>query len=123
MSHFIGKVVFNKLIGMRIADVEYDEEIKKCIVIPIKENGIQQWKDEWQLWFRAFCYKKPKGTFTHFLMKFIRLEDVKKLSQSQIEAFSNHQIGGMMKSSYDREMKDRTESQNYSETDDTEILI
>lgn len=104
-GHFIGKFVFSRLLNVKIADVEYQDETKKCIVIPIQDNDVQQWNGEWEMWFRAFAYRNPKGKFSHFLMKYIGINDIKKLSQAQVEAFSRHHMGGMMKSSYEEENK------------------
>lgn len=103
MAHFVGKINLNKLIGVKIADVEYGDEVKKCLVIPINDNDIVKWKDEWQLWFRAMAYKEQKGSFSHFIMRFVRMGDIKRLSQEQIEKFMAHSIGGMKKSSFDNE--------------------
>lgn len=97
MSHFVGKIDFNSLIGTKIVEIEQDGKTEKGVFVPITANGIVQWGGEMQLWFRAFAYRKPKARFTHFLMKFIPRDAVKKLSANQIEAFANHQIGGMIK--------------------------
>lgn len=97
MSHFVGKLDFQSLVGTKIMEIEHDGAVEKGIFVPIAANGIVQWGDELQLWFRAFAYRTPKARFTHFLMKFIPREAVRKLSASQLEAFANHQIGGMIK--------------------------
>lgn len=105
MGHFIGKINFANFVDMRVADVEYDNgEVKKCVVLPIADNGIQPWKGEWQYWFRAYGYREPKGRFTHFLMKFVPIQHIKRMSQAQIEAFANHHIGGMFRTSYAEEV-------------------
>lgn len=85
------------MLGVKIADVETDGDIQKCLVIPIKDNDIIQWGDEWQLWFCGIGYHEPRGRFTHFLMKFIPKSTIKKMSASQLEAYANHAIGGMIK--------------------------
>ena len=98
MAHFLGKLNFNALIGVKIADIdEYGRKVK-AVVIPMEDNGIKAWNDELQLWFRAFAYREKRGKFSHFLMKYIPLKDIKKLSAKQIETFANHSIGAMMKS-------------------------
>ena len=97
MSHFVGKLDFHSLVGTKIMEIEHDGAVEKGIFVPIAANGIVQWGDELQLWFRAFAYRIPKSRFTHFLMKFIPREAIKKLSAAQLEAFANHQIGGMIK--------------------------
>lgn len=97
MSHFVGKIVLNALIRTKIMEVEEDGAVEKGIFIPFKDNDIVMWGDEIQLWFRAFGYREPKSRFSHFLMKFIPRNQIKKLSTSQIEAFANHKIGGMIK--------------------------
>ena len=97
MSHYVGKLNFNSLAGTRIMEIEHDGIVEKGIFVPITPNGIVQWKDEMQLWFRAFGFHNPKTRFSHFLMKFIPRKDIKKLSASQLEAFANHSIGGMIK--------------------------
>lgn len=97
MAHFVGKLDFQSLVGTKIMEIEHDGTVEKGIFIPIAANGIVQWGDEMQLWFRAFAYRNPKARFTHFLMKFIPREAVRKLSASQLEAFANHQIGGMIR--------------------------
>ena len=100
MAHFIGKLNLASLINVRTADVEIDGEEQRCLVIPIKSNDIVQWKNEWQIWFRAFAYREPKTRFTHFLMKFVPLKNIRKMSSAQMEAFANHQIGGMIKCNF-----------------------
>ena len=97
MAHYLGKIDFNKLIGVKIADIdEYGRKVK-ALVIPMEDNGIQIWNDELQLWFRAFAYREKRGKFSHFLMKYIPMKDIKKLSAKQIETFANNSIGAMMK--------------------------
>lgn len=98
MSHYLGKIVLSDLIDVSIADVEMYGRTVKCLVVPMQENGIQDYHGELQLWFRAFKYREPKGRFSHFLMKYIPMKDIKKLSAKQIETFANHSIGAMMKS-------------------------
>lgn len=97
MAHFVGKLDFNSLIGVKVADVEVDGHVKKCLVVPIQDNDITQWNDELQLWFRAIAYREAKGRFTHFLMKFIPRNSIRRLSASQLEAFAAHKIGGLIK--------------------------
>lgn len=102
MGHFVGKLALNKLMNTLVMEIDVDREVKKGIFIPFKDNDIVHWEtsdngEEWQLWFRAFAYRQPKSRFTHFLMKFIPKQAIKKLSASQLEAFANHQIGGMIK--------------------------
>lgn len=97
MGHYLGKLVLNNLIDVSIADVEQYGKTVKCVIIPIQENGIQNWNGEMQLWFRAFKYRNPIGKFSHFLMKYIPIKDIKRMSAKQIEAFANHSIGAMMK--------------------------
>ena len=97
MSHYLGKMILSNLINVSIADVEQCGRTVKCVVIPIQDNGIQNWKGEIQLWFRAFAYREKKGRFSHFLMKYIPIKDIKKLSAKQIETFANNSIGAMMK--------------------------
>lgn len=95
---YLGKINLNALIGVKIADIdEYGRKVK-AVVIPMEDNGIKVWNDELQLWFRAFAYREKRGKFSHFLMKYIPMKDIKKLSAKQIEAFANHSIGAMMKS-------------------------
>lgn len=98
MSHFIGKINLSSLINVSIADIEQCGRTVKCLVIPIQDNGIQNWNGELQLWFRAFAYREKRGKFSHFLMKYIPMKDIKKLSAKQIETFANNSIGAMMKS-------------------------
>ena len=97
MAHYLGKLDFNKLIGVKIADVDMYGRKVKCLVVPLEDNGIQIWNDELQLWFRAFKYREPRGRFSHFLMKYIPIKDIKRMSASQIEKFANNSIGAMMK--------------------------
>ena len=40
MADYIGKIDFSKLIGVKVADVDYGEIRKKCLVIPIEDNDI-----------------------------------------------------------------------------------
>lgn len=98
MSHYLGKMILSNLINVSIADVEQCGRTVKCVVIPIQDNGIQNWNGEIQLWFRAFAYREKKGKFSHFLMKYIPIKDIKRMSAKQIETFANHSIGAMMKS-------------------------
>lgn len=98
MSHFVGKIVLNKLLRTRIMDVEQDGVSEKGIFIPLKENNIVVWGDELQLWFRAIAYIEQKGKFSHFLMKFIPRSQIRRMSSSQIQAFANNSIGGIIKS-------------------------
>lgn len=91
------------MIGVKIADVDMYGRKVKCLVVPMDDNGIKVWNDEFQLWFRAFAYREKKGRFSHFLMKYIPYKDIKRMSASQIEAFANHSIGAMMKTSKDNE--------------------
>ena len=95
---YLGKINLSALIGVKIADIdEYGRKVK-AVVIPIEDNGIKVWNDELQLWFRAFAYREKKGKFSHFLMKYIPIKDIKKMSAKQIETFANHSIGAMMRS-------------------------
>lgn len=120
-GHFIGKFIFNRLIDIKVADVDYPTETKKCLIIPINDNGIRQWNGEWEMWFRALRYHNPKGKFTHFLMKYIPISSIKNLSQRQIEAFANHSIGNMMRSKYHDEERDIEKTQKeVSETSEVE---
>ena len=98
MSHFVGKIDLNSLSGTRIMEIEHDGSVEKGLFIPIVQNGIVQWHDEFQLWFRAFAYRSPKSRFSHFIMKFVPRSSIKKMSAAQIEMFANHSIGGMIKS-------------------------
>ena len=97
MAHYLGKIDLNSLIGTAIADVEMDGRTVKCVVLPMADNDIKDWNGELQLWFRAFKYREPRGKFSHFLMKYIPIKDIKRMSASQIEKFANHSIGAMMK--------------------------
>lgn len=99
MAHFLGKLCLNELIGVKIADVEMYGRTVKCAVVPLEDNGIKVYNDELQLWFRAFAYREKKGRFSHFLMKYVPYKEIKRMSASQIEAFANHSIGAMMKTS------------------------
>ena len=94
---YLGKIDFNKLIGVKIADVDMYGRKVKCLVVPLDDNGIQIWNDELQLWFRVFAYREKRGKFSHFLMKYIPMKDIKKLSAKQIETFANNSIGAMMR--------------------------
>jgi hypothetical protein len=108
MSHFIGKINLSSLLNVSIADVEQCGRTVKCLVIPIQDNGIQIWNDELQLWFRAFAYREKRGKFSHFLMKYIPMKDIKKLSAKQIETFANSSIGAMMKTGAKEENENET---------------
>ena len=108
MSHYLGKMILSNLINVSIADVEQCGRTVKCVVIPIQDNGIQNWKGEIQLWFRAFAYREKKGRFSHFLMKYIPIKDIKKLSAKQIETFANNSIGAMMKTGAKEENENET---------------
>ena len=94
---YLGKINLNALIGVKIADVDMYGRKVKCAVVPLEDNGIKAWGDELQLWFRAFAYREKRGKFSHFLMKYIPMKDIKKLSAKQIETFANNSIGAMMK--------------------------
>ena len=94
---FVGKFVLNSLIRTAVMEVERDGMVEKGIFIPFKDNDIVQWKDELQLWFRAVAYRKRKSWFSHFLMKSIPTNQIKRMSAAQIEAFANRSIGGMSK--------------------------
>ena len=94
---YLGKINLNALIGVKIADVDMYGRKVKCLVVPLEDNGIKAWGDELQLWFRAFAYREKRGKFSHFLMKYIPMKDIKKLSAKQIETFANNSIGAMMK--------------------------
>ena len=97
MSHYLGKIDFSKMNGVKIADIdEYGRKVK-ALVIPMDDNGIKAWGDELQLWFRAFAYREKRGKFSHFLMRYIPIKDIKKLSAKQIETFANNSIGAMMR--------------------------
>lgn len=108
MSHFIGKINLSSLLNVSIADVEQCGRTVKCVVIPIQDNGIQNWNGELQLWFRAFKFRENKGRFTHFLMRFVPIKDIKKLSAKQIETFANNSIGAMMRTG----AKEENENEN-----------
>ena len=94
---YLGKINLNALIGVRIADVDMYGRKVKCAVVPLEDNGIKVWGDELQLWFRAFAYREKRGKFSHFLMRYIPMKDIKKLSAKQIETFANNSIGAMMR--------------------------
>lgn len=98
MANFVGKITFNHFIGLQVADIDLDGQEKKCLMIPIQDNGIINYNGEWQYWFRAFKYREQKGRFSHFLMKFVPRSQIKKLSAAQLEAFAKHKIGGLIKS-------------------------
>lgn len=103
MAHYLGKLDLSRLIGVKMADVDlYDRKVK-ALVIPMEDNGIKVWGDEIQLWFRAFAYREKKGRFSHFLMRYIPMKDIKRMSASQIEQFANNSIGAMMKTGGDKE--------------------
>ena len=105
---FLGKLDFSKMIGVKIADIdEYGRKVK-AVVIPMEDNGIQVWNDELQLWFRAFAYREKRGKFSHFLMRYIPIKDIKKLSAKQIETFANNSIGAMMRTG----AKEENENEN-----------
>lgn len=95
---YLGKINLNALIGVKIADVDMYGRKVKCLLVPMDDNGIQIWNGELQLWFRAFAYREKRGKFSHFLMKYIPIKDIKRMSAKQIETFANHSIGAMMKS-------------------------
>lgn len=95
---YLGKINLNALLGVKIADVDMYGRKVKCLVVPLEDNGIQIWNDELQLWFRAFAYREKRGKFSHFLMKYIPMKDIKRMSAKQIETFANNSIGAMMKS-------------------------
>jgi hypothetical protein len=97
MANFVGKLDFKSLARTKIMEIEYDGIIEKGVFVPIKDNGIVQWENEWQLWFRAVSYREPKSRFSHFIMKFIPRSQIKKMSAAQLESFANHKIGGMIK--------------------------
>ena len=94
---YLGKINLNALIGVKIADVDMYGRKVKCLVVPLEDNGIKAWGDELQLWFRAFAYREKRGKFSHFLMRYIPMKDIKKLSAKQIETFANNSIGAMMR--------------------------
>lgn len=100
---YLGKINLGALIGVKIADIDLYGRQVKAVVIPLEDNDIKMYNDELQLWFRAFAYRERKGRFSHFLMKYIPYKDIKRMSASQIEAFANHSIGAMMKTSKDNE--------------------
>jgi hypothetical protein len=108
MAHYLGKLDFNKLIGVKIADVDMYGRKVKCLVVPMDDNGIQNWNGEIQLWFRAFAYREKRGKFSHFLMRYIPMKDIKKLSAKQIETFANNSIGAMMKTGAKEENENET---------------
>lgn len=105
---YLGKINLNALIGVKIADVDMYGRKVKCLVLPMEDNGIKAWGDELQLWFRAFAYREKRGKFSHFLMKYIPMKDIKKLSAKQIETFANNSIGAMMKTGAKEENENET---------------
>jgi len=110
---FLGKFDFSKMIGVKIADIdEYGRKVK-ALVIPMEDNGIQIWNDELQLWFRAFAYREKRGKFSHFLMKYIPMKDIKKLSAKQIETFANNSIGAMMKTGVNENQTEQEEKSDF----------
>ena len=113
MSHYLGKISLSSLIDVSIADVEMYGRTVKCVVVPIQENGIQNWNGELQLWFRAFKYREPRGRFSHFLMKYIPLKDIKRMSASQIEKFANNSIGAMMRTDTKVTISEEDEKSDY----------
>lgn len=96
MANFVGKIIFNHFIGLRVADMEIDGREQKCLLIPIQDNDIINYNGEWQYWFRAFKYREQRGRFSHFLMKFVPRSMIKRLSATQIEAYAKHKIGGLI---------------------------
>lgn len=103
MAHYLGKIDLSKMIGVKMADVDiYDRKVK-CLIIPMDDNGIKCWGDEIQLWFRAFAYREKKGRFSHFLMRYMPMRDIKKMSAQQIEQFANNSIGAMIKTNGDKD--------------------
>lgn len=108
MAHYLGKIDFSKMNGVKIADVDMYGRKVKCLVVPMDDNGIQIWNDELQLWFRAFAYREKRGKFSHFLMKYIPMKDIKKLSAKQIETFANNSIGAMMRTGAKEENENET---------------
>ena len=113
MSHYLGKIVLSDLIDVSIADVEMCGRTVKCIVVPMQENGITEYHGELQLWFRAFKYREPKGRFSHFLMKYIPIKDIKRMSASQIEKFANNAIGAMMKTGVNENQTEQEEKSDF----------
>lgn len=109
---YLGKINLNALLGVKIADVDMYGRKVKCLVVPMDDNGIQIWNDEIQLWFRAFAYREKRGKFSHFLMKYIPMKDIKRMSAKQIETFANNSIGAMMKADTKSNL---TESQEKSD--------
>lgn len=103
MAHFVGKINLSSLLGTRIMEIDRGAFVEKGIFIPIKENDIVQWGDEWQLWFRAVAYRERKSRFTHFFMRFIPRSQIKKMSATQLDAYANNAIGGMIKTGKDNE--------------------
>ena len=85
------------MIGVKIADVDMYGRKVKCLLVPMDDNGIKVWGDELQLWFRAFAYREKRGKFSHFLMKYIPIKDIKRMTAKQIETFANNSIGAMMR--------------------------
>lgn len=113
MAHYLGKIVLSDLIDVSIADVEMYGRTVKCLVVPMQENGITEYHGELQLWFRAFKYREPKGRFSHFLMKYIPMKDIKRMSASQIEKFANNSIGAMMKTDTKATISEEEEKKDY----------
>ena len=113
MSHYLGKISLSSLIDVSIADVEMYGRTVKAVVIPMKDNDIVQYHGELQLWFRAFKYREPKGRFSHFLMKYIPMKDIKRMSASQIEKFANNSIGAMMKTDTKVNVSEEEEKGDY----------
>lgn len=111
---YLGKIDFNKLIGVKIADVDMYGRKVKCAIVPLEDNDIKDWGDELQLWFRIFKYREPKGRFSHFIMKYIPMKDIKRMTAKQIEAFANHSIGALMKSD-NKSDEDITKTQTTSD--------
>jgi hypothetical protein len=105
---YLGKINLNALIGVKIADVDMYGRKVKCLVVPMDDNGIQNWNGEIQLWFRAFAYREKRGKFSHFLMRYIPIKDIKKLSAKQIETFANNSIGAMMRTGTKEENENET---------------
>ena len=103
MSHYLGKLDLSRFIGVKMADVDlYDRKVK-CLIVPMEDNGIKVWGDEIQLWFRAFAYREKKGRFSHFLMRYVPMREIRRMSAKQIEEFANNSIGAMMKTNGDKE--------------------
>ena len=112
MSHYLGKINLSSLLDVSIADVEMCGRTVKCLVLPMQENGITEYHGELQLWFRAFAYREKRGKFSHFLMKYIPMKDIKKLSAKQIETFANNSIGAMMRTGA-KDIENENETLNF----------